>query len=121
MAEYFSYVHRNLHSQIAVFEFEGNLDASSQKTLLMISNWMGNSDVKCILFDFRKIKEINGAGFILLLALFSRKAHKKKKIILYGLDKPYEELFHTMFHYPSNVEIQKTEADAIRVLLLANI
>jgi anti-anti-sigma regulatory factor len=115
--EYFTYMRRELQSQIQVFELEGKLDAKSQKTFLQVSDWLKVSNVKSILFDFHKIKEINGAGFIFLLALFSRKEHRNKKIILYGLAEPYEILFYTVFQHPSNVEVLKTEAEAIRVLL----
>lgn len=84
---------RKLTDTVSVIDISGTINGSSEEALMSAYKEAGNSSPKAIILNFSDLRYMNSSGIGLLVKLLIRTMRHNQKLLAYGLDDHYLEIF----------------------------
>jgi anti-sigma B factor antagonist len=80
--------------QVAILDLRGDVDKMIEAALHEAFDAAEGESVETIALNFSDVELINSTGIALIVGLLARARRSQRRLIVYGLNAHYEEIFH---------------------------
>jgi anti-sigma B factor antagonist len=103
---------RKINDRAAIIDIQGDVDAKAENILMNAYNEAGGNVLRSIILNFSGLEYMNSSGIGLLVTLLIRANRQKQRLISYGLNEHYRQIF-TLTRLNEAIQIYNTEAEAL--------
>jgi anti-sigma B factor antagonist len=102
---------RKLDDRISVIDIKGEITATSESALMDAFNRASGDATKAVILNFEGLGYMNSSGIGLLVTLLVRAQRQHQKLMAYGLNEHYRQIFE-LTRLDEAVGIHDTEENA---------
>ena len=103
---------RRLNEKASVIDIEGDVTGQAESVLSDAYARASASNPRCIVLNFTRLDYMNSSGIGLLVTLLVRAQRQKQKLLAYGLNDHYRQIFE-LTRLNDAIGIFSSEAEAV--------
>ena len=84
---------RHIDGHVSVIEIRGEITAASERPLMDAFAQASSHGTRAIVLDFEALEYMNSGGIGLLVTMLVRAQRQKQRLMAYGLDEHYRQIF----------------------------
>ncbi|MCA1552761.1 MAG: STAS domain-containing protein [Chloroflexi bacterium] len=103
---------RTVGNGVSVIDIRGDINAAAEQPLMDAYGQAGGSGARAIILNFSGLEYMNSSGIGLLVTLLIRANRQKQKLLSYGLNEHYRQIFE-LTRLNEAIEIYTNENEAL--------
>lgn len=103
---------RDVNDRVSVIDITGELTGASEQALLDAHQAASRPNTRLVVLNFSGLEYMNSTGIGLLVTLLIRAQRQGERVVAYGLDEHYREIF-SLTRLDEAIAIVESEADAL--------
>ena len=103
---------RRAGDRVSIVDIKGQITAASETALMDAYARASGEQTRAIVLNFSGLEYMNSSGIGLLVTLLIRANRQKQRLLAYGLDAHYREIFE-LTRLDEAIGIHATEAEAL--------
>lgn len=103
---------RQINNQAAIIDIQGEVTAAADNALMDAYTQASNANARAIILNFGAMEYMNSSGIGLLVTLLIRVNRQKQKLLTFGLNEHYQQIF-ALTRLNEAIGIYQSESDAL--------
>ncbi|MBI5300940.1 MAG: STAS domain-containing protein [Chloroflexi bacterium] len=103
---------RNVREGVSILDIQGEINAFAENALMDAYTQATSANARVIILNFTGLEYMNSSGIGLLVTLLIRVNRQKQKLLTYGLNEHYQQIFG-LTRLNEAIRICLSESDAL--------
>ena len=103
---------RQVSERVSIVDIKGEITSASEQALMDAYTRASGERTRAILLNFSGLEYMNSGGIGLLVTLLIRTNRQKQRLLAFGLDEHYRQIFE-LTRLDEAIGLHQTEADAL--------
>lgn len=103
---------RKVNDKVSIIDIQGEVTAAAEKGLMDAYAQASSANARVIILNFSGMEYMNSSGIGLLVTLLIRVNRQKQKLLTYGLNEHYQQIF-ALTRLNEAIGIHHSESEAL--------